>query len=637
MDFFQSQEKARKQTGRLVLFYGLAIICIILSVYVATVTILFQTTGSTDGAAMAWSPEIFFAITGITLLIVSIGTLWKMAQLRSGGAAVATQLGGQKIDPQTKDLHERRLLNIIEEMALASGTAVPEVYLLNDEEGINAFAAGYTSNDAAIGVTRGCMRKLTRDELQGVIAHEFSHILNGDMRLNIRLIGVLNGILVIYLIGYTLMRFSGGRRSYRSSSSDSKNSGNGIILFGLSLVLIGCVGAFFANLIKSAVSRQREFLADASAVQFTRNPLGIGGALKKIGGFVGGSTLATPKAEEASHMFFANGLSSFLGSLFATHPPLPERIKRIDPSFSGQFDQISQEYEIDPNTEQAMGFSSNPTVSAKQIEIAPQMVTDHVGNPTAATLDFAKGLLSSIPESLRVKSHTVSGAVAILSSLLISDDSGVREKQIAHLRASSLSGVSEELKQIYPLVSQLDDQFRLALLDLSLSALKGLTIEEFDRLSESIVSLVQADGEVSLFEFVLIRIVTQALESHIKGIRSGRAKYFKAGEIRSHLELLISALAYYGSDNQDAASQAFKSGAEEFNGLQLSQLPKERCALESLNTALNELNRAAPLLKKSIISACVRCAARDGKTTLAELELLRAISSSLECPLPPLV
>ncbi len=287
-----------------------------------------------------WHPEFFIVTSGSVLLVITIGSLYKMTMLSGGGESVALALGGRKVPANTRDLAERILLNVVEEMALASGTPVPPVYIMDDEEGINAFAAGTTPQNAVIGITRGAILTLKRDELQGVIAHEFSHILNGDMRLNIRLMGLLHGILVLALIGYMVLRIVGnspGRVSTRRSSDDNKGAGGlilAILAAGVALLIIGYVGVFFAHLIKSAVSRQREFLADASAVQFTRNPSGIADALKKIGGWSKSSKITSPRAEESSHMFFG---SAMMLSFFATHPPLAQRIQRIDPNFKGNF------------------------------------------------------------------------------------------------------------------------------------------------------------------------------------------------------------------------------------------------------------------------------------------------------------
>lgn len=333
MDFFAHQEQARKHTKVLVIYFVIAVLCIIASVYIASLLIFFSThanqaPGVPPAEFVLWDPRLFLYVVLGTLGVVSIGSLYKTAALAKGGSAVAESLGGRLVNPDTSDPDERKLRNVIEEMAIAAGVPVPKIYVLDDEKTINAFAAGHTPDDAAIGVTRGCMTLLSREELQGVLGHEFSHILNGDMRLNLRVMGVIFGILCLAVIGRVLIYSRGGGRGR-----------NPMMFLGLALIVIGAIGMFFGRLIQAALSRQREFLADASSVQFTRNPAGLSGALQKIGGV--GSQVESAHAGEASHMFFENGMGKpFLGAL-ATHPPLDERIRAIDPGWDGEFKQTS--------------------------------------------------------------------------------------------------------------------------------------------------------------------------------------------------------------------------------------------------------------------------------------------------------
>jgi len=328
MDFFEQQEKARRSSKVLVVYFVMAVACIIASVYFASLLIFHgtqtqQQLGAPIPELVLWDPKLFLYVAVGTLGVVVLGSLYKTAALSKGGSAVAESLGGRLVNPNTTNPDERKLRNVVEEMAIASGVAVPKVYVLDDESGINAFAAGHAQGDAAIGVTLGCMTLLNRDELQGVIGHEFSHILNGDMRMNLRLMGVVFGIVCLAVIGRVLIFTRGGKGK------------NPLMLLGLALIVIGAIGAFFGRLIQAALSRQREFLADASAVQFTRNAAGLSMALQKIGRT--GSRVESAHAGEAAHMFFENGLGKpFLGML-ATHPAIEERIRAIDPAWDERF------------------------------------------------------------------------------------------------------------------------------------------------------------------------------------------------------------------------------------------------------------------------------------------------------------
>ena len=342
MDFFQRQANARRRTRWLLVYFALAILALAGTFYIVSLSPYFHANPEKEGSF--WHPELFGQVAGITLVIIALGSLIKRAKLRKGGKAIAIALGGRALSSPSSDPDERELQNIVEEMSIASGLRAPAIYILDNEPGINAFAAGFTAEDAVIGVTKGAMQLLTRDELQGMIAHEFSHILNGDMRLNLRLVSWIHGILWIALVGQAVLR--GARACVASNSeSDLKKAGLGLFFFG-SIVGgiiygLGSMGALFGRLIKSAISRQREFLADAAAVQFTRNPSGLASALKKIGGIAQGSRLQSPLAQEASHMFFGNGLRGSWFGFLSTHPSLKKRIKLLDPGFDGRFPYVA--------------------------------------------------------------------------------------------------------------------------------------------------------------------------------------------------------------------------------------------------------------------------------------------------------
>ncbi|MDA1307776.1 MAG: M48 family metallopeptidase, partial [Acidobacteria bacterium] len=439
--FFEHQDRARRSTTRLVVLFGLAVLAIIVSIELLLAATMGYLSRNPDTGAVDWTavtdPQLIVVSVIGTLIIVGGGSLFKMAQLRGGGPVVAEQLGGRLLTSGANDPIEQRLLNVVEEMAIASGTPTPPVYMLDHEDGINAFAAGFSPNDAVIGVTKGTATRLTRDELQGVIAHEFSHILNGDMRLNLRLMGLLHGILIIGMLGYYVLRISfysgGGRRS------KDGNSGVPIMAIGAGLAVIGFAGTFFGNLIKAAVSRQREYLADASAVQFTRQPDGIAGALKKIGGFAKGSSIQHPNAPEASHMFFGRATSGF-SAMFATHPSLDDRIRRIDPSWDGTFPENVARTDATLDAVAASGASgfageastasaAAPTkVSASVLNPAVSEAVGSIGQPGPAHLAYAAAILRDMPDVLLSSAREPYGARAVIYTLLLDSRPAMRER-----------------------------------------------------------------------------------------------------------------------------------------------------------------------------------------------------------------
>ncbi|MCK5849473.1 MAG: M48 family metallopeptidase [Kiritimatiellae bacterium] len=634
MDFFERQETARRKTSILIVYYVLAVVFIMLGVYLAFAgTLLVAQTKEGDAFLFSqlWNPELFAWVIGCTFVIVVGGSLFKISQLGSGGKAVAEMLGGSLVNSNTRDSHERKILNVVEEMAIASGTPVPPVYMMAGEQGINAFAAGFTPADAVIGVTRGCVENLSRDELQGVIAHEFSHILNGDMRLNIRLIGVLHGILIIGMMGFWMFRIS--LYSGHSRSRNEKGNKLPFVLLGLIIMVIGYVGVFFGKLIKSAVSRQREYLADASAVQFTRNPDGIGGALKKIGGFKRGSCLAASNAEEASHFFFANGLTSSFMNLMSTHPPLDERIRRIDPSFTHEEGSSSGATKASAGVAGLSGFAAN---AVKDFRVDPDDVVASVGAPMAEHLDYASGLIASLSDRLLESVREPFGARAVVYALLLDANSDVRDIQISSLNENADVAVCDETMKIIPLLEGLDNRLFLPLVDLAMAPLKSLSLNQYQSFCDNVQRLVEADENVDLFEFALQRMIVRHLEPTFKKIRPPSIKYHNVDSISIECGKLLSCLAYWGADDVASAEAAFKKGLQVLiSGSEFTLDPLAECGLSAVDMVLSSLSLASPMVKKLIIKASVACVASDGKVTIEEAELLRAIADSLGCPVPP--
>jgi len=649
-NFFENQDQARRKTFRLIVLFIIAVLLIVVAIYFVFRLVLYM--GLDNPRQMAlftwWEPVSFAGVAFGVILFIGLASLIKIYKLKSGGGAVAEMLGGRLIPGDTRDQAEKRLLNVVEEMALAAGVPMPQVYVMDRETGINAFAAGFTTSDAAVAVTKGTLEQLNRDELQGVIAHEFSHILNGDMRLNIRLIGVLFGILAIGIIGYYMARFS---------RFDSKR-GVPFALIGFLLMIIGYIGTFIGQLIQSAVSRQKEFLADASSVQFTRNPAGIAGALKKIGGYIKGSRIETPAAGQASHLFFGESRKHSLFSfLLSTHPPLAERIRRIDPSFeyeaaeakaakAGLGEQAAPAFSA-PGAqgfdagERAARLSNEAIVDRIQksriIKAEPAQVVGRVGNPTAEHLDHGAALAQMVPDAVRQALSTMGGAVWTIYALLLDPDDQERQAQVKALNRTLKEDQTKQVTALYDQVQNISEHLRLPLIDLAMPALRNLGFEDLRRFLETVETLVAADGKVTLFEFT----VQWMLNYRLMRAR-GKSKYiaFKSfGAVQNDVVALLAALAAGGNPgNAEEARRAFNEGVNRVPDL--ARKPpifqyQEKIAFGNVGKALTRLALASFEIKQTVIDACAHCAFADKTITVPESELLRVVSTALECPLPP--
>jgi Zn-dependent protease with chaperone function len=628
-DFFERQSVARRNTKWLVAMFALAVIGIVGTTFVATAIGL--------GAAGGDVPiEVPLIASAGALVLIAGGSLFKIAQLAGGGSVVAERLGGRRIFPNTTDPVEHRLLNVVEEMALASGVPVPAVFLLAEEQGLNAFAAGHSPSDAVIGVTRGCAGQLTREQLQGVIAHEFSHILNGDMRLNLRLMGVLHGILLMGLVGRELLRigaYGGGSRR----RSDKSGGVAYLLLIGLAFMVVGFVGLLFGNLIKAAVSRQREYLADASAVQFTRNPGGIAGALKRIGAAVFGSKLVSPCAAEASHMYFASGIAS----LFATHPPLDDRIRRLEPQWDGEFPPAIPADEVvgfDGAGAAALVGQASGDVETQYPTSVPVNVVlhaaEHVAEPTAKHRRYVHELVAAMPQVVVQAAHEPYGARAIIFASLLDRDADIRATQLRVLEQLADENVFELTLRLVPAVNQLDVRARLPLVDMTLPALRALSRPQYETFSQIFVQLVQADKRLGLFEWTLHQILLRHLRPQFESAHPKPIKYYGLQRLTEQCSVLLSVLARASQHDDEIA---FAAGARQLASVAAQLLSREACTLDALENALDELSQTAPKLRQQLVDACAACICADAAVNVSEAELLRAICDMLDCPMPPLL
>ncbi|MBL6764693.1 MAG: M48 family metallopeptidase [Verrucomicrobiae bacterium] len=632
VDFFGHQDRARRQTGKLVFYFAVAIGLTICLVYLAVAAILLHRGREPGSLEWLWNSELFMWASAGTLAVVFLGSLFKIIELSAGGKAIAEMLGGRPVSQNTSDPDERKLLNVIEEMAIASGVPVPDVYLMDHENGINAFAAGTTVNDAVIGVTRGCVRQLDRAELQGVMAHEFSHILNGDMKLNLRLTGWIHGLLCIAIIGRVLLHFGG---SSRSSNREGKG-GNPLPIIGLALMVVGGIGMLFAKLIKAAVSRQREFLADASAVQFTRNPDGISGALKKIGGLY--SKLDSPKAEEASHLFFGNGLGSSFMQAFATHPPLEERIRRIDPKFAGEFSESpAPTSAIESQLVAALAGDVRPAPSAPP-PVPKARVMEQIGRLDSANIDYARGLVEGLPTRIVQAAHEPFGAVALCYSLLLSSDPDTRRKQTRILQSSENAAIVMEVDALTRSAVGLDERARIPLIEMSVPALRQIASSQYATFIRTIRGLSEADRQIDLFEFSLEKILRRHLEPAFTGQSGDAVHYHSLEPLLRDVNVLLSALAYLSHDEDAEVRNAYSTGVAALGGSRgMNQLSLNDCGLAAVDQAMDRVALADARTKERIVTACVEAVTADGEIRAGEGELLRAVCAVLNVPCPPLI
>ena len=632
VDFFARQHAARGTSVKLVSLFVLAVVCIVVAI---DLLVLLVAAGSgTTGSVVGY----LIIATVVTVLVISGGTLSKLIALRAGGVAVAQSVGAVPVDPSTSDPQLRRYLNVVEEMSIASGVPAPRLFVLESEDGINAFAAGYTSADAAVTVTAGALHELNRDELQGVIGHEFSHVLNGDMKLNLRLIGLLNGLLLLGLVGLRILAFGGGGGRGR----DRDSSAAPILVFGIAALILGFIGQFFAGLIKAAVSRQREWLADASAVQFTRQSSGLAGALKKIAGVPSGSALRDAHAEkQINHMLFGEGKRS-VSSLWATHPPLLERIAALEPGFDADAVRALQEQYRDTVPDgmaedvQRGLVGSALAGPAPRVQVTPSAVADRVG--TFGPEDLARGaaLSAQLDPEVRQLAAQPSTAVPLVLALLLDPSAPVRDRQLALIADQVWPGVAAAAADLFPTASAIPALLRLPVVAVALPVIVGRPASVLDRMLAVLDGLVRADGTVTVFEYCLTRLVAGYVRDALSPADRGRAGRASLTQVTDAATTLLTVVAAAGHDRPADAERAFAAGLA---ALRLPARPLRppvdfAAALDAVWAPLDGLD---PRDKRPVVEAVVAAANADGVLAVSEAELVRTACALLHCPLPAML
>jgi Zn-dependent protease with chaperone function len=640
MDFFGRQAETRRLSRWLVLLFILAVGAIVVAIDAVAVVAVSILTSNNGGMLAAEEvrfvdyPLVIAITTVVVLGTIFVSSLVRTASLSAGGSSIAQSLGGTRVSADTTDPLRRRLMNVVEEMAIASGVPVPQVYVLEREAGINAFAAGHNPANAAVAVTRGALVNLNRSELQGVIAHEFSHVLNGDMRLSTRLIGWLFGLTVVAMVARLVLRHmprgGGGRKGGAAIA---------VIMAAAVIVLVlGWIGLFFGRLIQAAVSRKRESLADASAIQFTRDREGLRGALVKIGALGVGSRFTDTDAEEVAHLLFASGLQR----AFATHPPLVERIREIDPRFDPkEFEAVRQRMN-EERAEAVGGAETGEQAAAKlgglmegAIVLAPAMIAGLVANPATEHVLQAQGLLSSLPPGIRQVARDPERAAALFLALALDPTADGRQRQLSFIHAQLGGGFHDGVVELLPSVDALTAVQRMPALMQVFAALHTLPRDERVALVKCLNGLLTREGRISAFAYAMRKLSQVQLQDELDPRRrmAGRLTLTAA---QNELQILFSILAMHGSEDETEAQRAYEIGMEELLPRNRPPFKREGYWPPRLDHALTRLDGLQPAAKEMLVKALVRTISHDRHMTVAESELLRAICAALHCPLPPL-
>ena len=608
MNFFRAQDEARGRTTKLVVLLVLAILALAGSLYVLAV--LGKGELLEHGELDWFQGDLFCLTSGLALVVILGGSLVRIAELSKGGGAIAERLGGRLVSGVTKDPAERRYLNVVQEMALAAGLPVPLCFVLDDES-INAFAAGNSPQDAAVGVTRGALRHLTRDELQGVIAHEFSHIGNGDMKLNLRIIGAIAGLTALAQLGYIFFRLAGSVRGKNSAPIALA-----MILTGVVVLLIGSGGILFGKIIQAAVSREREYLADASAVQFTRNPLGLGSALKKIAGFAGARRDASEAELEAQHLFFASS-GGFLESLFSTHPPIDERIRRIDPAFDGHIPDVK------PVAVSADDASPVSRAAPIAMAVPPLPAAAPRAVPTDHRIQDSVGFRGVIPSDLRSASDDPVSAMGLVLGLLLRRDPALRAAQLAKARGLAGGEVVREAERCEPLLRALPAGSRVPLLDLSMPALRQLSAEQegLFRLAITQVGYQAEDG-------LIVLLIQASMRRYLSREKDPPSR---PGDMAAACALVLTAVVRTSGESAEAQARAYRLGAAVLGlpGLDATLLPAGQVDLQKVDEALAVIAGQSVHDRRKFVRACGAAMLHDDQAEPAEVEIVRAVGDSL--------
>lgn len=663
MKFFEEQEKARRKSRQLVALFILMLVILEATLngmaYLAFASTkevkqgygrdaygnYGRTSRIVEGKGAGGKVPIWpFALVTLSSLAVVLGAAAvRSSQLKSGGGAqVAEFAGGEEADG--RDPLERRLLNVVEEMSLASGTPQPRVYVMRAEQGINAFAAGWSPEDAAICVTRGCLERLSRDELQGVVAHEFSHIFNADMRINIRAMGMLFGLYALAIVGRELLDWGRELLDWgRFSDSDDNKIGKlglalglGFLLLGLGFLLLGWIGQVLGHILAAAISREREYLADASAVQFTRNPDGIGGALRKIGGAgmgkIVGSHVAEPKAMAMAHMFFGAGSMSLSGGVLATHPPLDDRIERVYGRAMEYLAPLRQSHEQafpEKGAKRAdgsfdMAAKAAVIVGAMSAAAKPATIRSKIDPSAALGLAGAdESPLKGIGKATRVACSDKARVGLLCLALVVASQKGEpdRARAIELIEEAQRSDVSRLVGELI----DMDPGMHVPLLDLCAATLKGLDEAQKESILNKMTALAKLDGAISLREQALFQVAKRRMGTKMPAVGKGMLAANK--EQASHA---LAWVARRSATSVEDAWARYQAGAKCVGMIALGHADWEASKKGEAQPSWRALDMLAPMQKPALAKAVAAAASgNDGG-----VDACRIACALMGCPAP---
>jgi Zn-dependent protease with chaperone function/uncharacterized tellurite resistance protein B-like protein len=596
-----------------VVMFVVSIACVIALLYLPLAWVMASEASRSPyrpSATPWWHPGVFAAVAAGASALILLGAGVKRVQLSGGGKAVAEALGGRWLQPAGASPAERRLLDVVEEMSIASGMPVPPVYVMEDDS-INAFAAGRTPKDAVLGFTRGAIDRLTRDELQGVVAHEFSHVAHGDMRLNIRLACTVAGVMVIALIGRGVMHAAARLPASRSRKGDGRM---GLLLVGLVLLVVGGLGALFGRLLQAAVSRQREFLADASAAQYTRNPHALASALRRIAGLAD-NRMQSEAASGLNHFFFTSAANAWL----ASHPPIEERIRRLEGAASAPV--AARGTTIASSTaSMALASPADATPNAQGAVIPPRAVTA-----------VRQLLRRDVPRPVMAACEEPFDAQGVVLLLAWSHDEQAQERQRQCVRAGLGPAMASTVSRLRPAVQRLDASLHLVLLDLCMPALQQLSLPQYQAFRSTLSEVVKADGRVTLLEWTIRSVLGRRVEGRFGALRDRPGSASIASRAKDAW-LLLSALAHAGVPDRAEAALA--------RGLSFLELPVQppattaACSLDAVDEALERLARLTETGRHALVEAAAAVVSEDGQLHSREGLLLRAVADRLDVLMP---